>query len=102
MGVRQSNGTYIPQAITNAANAAYVTFGWYGHTAVIADHAYQGFSAIEGAGTLTFAGRTYTKVSQYYTDSSLNVNGTYGPMLQDGTLCTYTCSGSGRYIAFWN
>lgn len=104
---------WMAQKITDAANSAYVAN--YGKSltypdgfTVIADHASQGFQAFMYTNTLTYAGKTYTKVSQY----SASKNGSGDIILSngrsytdqyDGTLCTYTCTNNSgaRSVAYW-
>lgn len=96
-------GSGSPQAITDGVGTAYVFYA-SGKT-VIADHNYQGFSAIEYSSTANFAGRGLNKVSAY-----LGTNTGYDIILEDGRsfydvydgdIVMYTCHGSQVYVSFW-
>lgn len=98
----------VSTAICDAPNSAWVAR--LSKMTIIGDHASQGFQAFMYANTLTYAGKTYTKVSQYsaYTDSTGQMflsNGNTVDSQYDGVLCTYTCtnsSGTQRCVAYWN
>ena len=81
----------------------------YGGKTYIADHSYQGFSAIRWNDTAVVNGQTYHLVSRYY--------GTWGEAIQgrtiflpsgeemwycdEGSLVMYTCVGTGVVITYW-
>lgn len=104
---------WMAQKIVDASNSAYVldlgiSLTYPNGFTIIADHASQGFQAFMYANTLTFAGRTYTKVSQYsaHTNSDKDIilsNGKSYTDQYDGVICTYTCTNNSgaRSVAYW-
>lgn len=103
----RDDSQWLGQRIVDASNSAYVDYSGDNALTAIGDHASQGFQAFMYANTLTYAGKTYTKVSQYSArmenGSIILSNGNSMYVQRDGTLCTYTCtnnSGS-RVVAYW-
>ena len=73
---------------------------------VIADHAYQGFSAIRNAKTADYGGQKLTLASKYYGNwwdgTIVLTDGREFTEPADGWLIMYTCTGPGVTVTFWN
>ena len=96
------------QDIVDMPNTAALFY--YEGRPYIADHSYQGFSAIRWNKTAEVSGKLYRLVSRYYASWGDAIQGRtiYLPTgeemwyCNDGSLVMYTCVGTGAVVTYWD